>query len=227
MKSIRNAFLSYLKERNIYFFEDFSEGTPRITMSFEEFQNSPSKRIEACVWFYGDSTLEARVYYAEPSPQIVERSGHLPEIFRLLNYLNARVFVRNADGVENEFYKPSYLLQPRFYMTEDNCFDITAIVVMEGDYFWIAPLEIEDFITAGLPSLLEKLAPYIFGVILGNISVDVGIQYIISVTMNVYTHIGFDDAEEELKRLEDFRKAQAEVEQKKEKPMSQKMFKVI
>ena len=49
----------------------------------------------------------------------------------------------------------------------------------------------------------------------------------ISVTMNVYTHIGFDDAEEELKRMEEFRKVQAEVEQKKEKPMSQKMFKVI
>ena len=49
----------------------------------------------------------------------------------------------------------------------------------------------------------------------------------ISVTMNVYTHIGFDDAEKELKRMEEFRKAQAEVEQKKEKPMSQKMFKVI
>lgn len=49
----------------------------------------------------------------------------------------------------------------------------------------------------------------------------------ISVTMNVYTHIGFDDAEEELKRMEEFRKAQAEVEKKNEKPMSQKMFKVI
>ena len=49
----------------------------------------------------------------------------------------------------------------------------------------------------------------------------------IRVTMNVYTHIGFDDAEEELKRMEEFRKAQAEVEQKKEKPMSQKMFKVV
>ena len=49
----------------------------------------------------------------------------------------------------------------------------------------------------------------------------------ISVTMNVYTHIGFDDAEEELKRMEEFRKAKAEVEQKKEKPMSQKMFKVV
>ena len=49
----------------------------------------------------------------------------------------------------------------------------------------------------------------------------------ISVTMNVYTHIGFDDAKEELKRMEEFRKAQAEVEQKKEKSMSQKMFKVV
>ncbi len=50
----------------------------------------------------------------------------------------------------------------------------------------------------------------------------------ISVTMNVYTHIGFDDAEEELKRMEEFRKAQAEIEkQKGEKPVSQKMFKVV
>lgn len=49
----------------------------------------------------------------------------------------------------------------------------------------------------------------------------------ISVTMNVYKHIGFDNAEEELKRMEEFRKDQAEIEQKKEKPMSQKMFKVI
>lgn len=49
----------------------------------------------------------------------------------------------------------------------------------------------------------------------------------ISVTMNVYTHIGFDDAEEELRKLEEFRKAQAELEKQKEKPVSQKMFKAI
>ena len=49
----------------------------------------------------------------------------------------------------------------------------------------------------------------------------------ISVTMNVYTHISFDDAEEELKRMEEFRKAQSEIEKKNEKPMSQKMFKAI
>lgn len=50
----------------------------------------------------------------------------------------------------------------------------------------------------------------------------------ISVTMNVYTHIGFDDAEEELKRMEEFRKAQAEIEKKNDaKAVSQKMFKAI
>ena len=50
----------------------------------------------------------------------------------------------------------------------------------------------------------------------------------ISVTMNVYTHISFDDAEEELKRMEEFRKAQAEIEKKNDaKTVSQKMFKVV
>ncbi|MDE7423559.1 MAG: site-specific integrase [Lachnospiraceae bacterium] len=50
----------------------------------------------------------------------------------------------------------------------------------------------------------------------------------ISVTMNVYTHIGLDDAEKELRRMEEFQKAQAEVEKKNDtKVVSQKMFKVI
>ena len=50
----------------------------------------------------------------------------------------------------------------------------------------------------------------------------------ISVTMNVYTHISFDDAEEELKRMEEFQKAQAEIEKKNNaKAVSQKMFKVV
>ena len=61
----------------------------------------------------------------------------------------------------------------------------------------------------------------------GGIHYKSGDTVTVSVTMNVYTHIGFDDAEEELKRMEEFRKAQAEVEQKKEKPMPQKMFKVV
>lgn len=50
----------------------------------------------------------------------------------------------------------------------------------------------------------------------------------ISVTMNVYTHVNFDDAEEELRRMEELRKAQAEIEKKNPpKPTSQVLFKVI
>ncbi len=49
----------------------------------------------------------------------------------------------------------------------------------------------------------------------------------ISVTMNVYTHVNFDDAEEELQKMEKLRKAQEEIEKGKEKPVSQKMFKII
>lgn len=36
----------------------------------------------------------------------------------------------------------------------------------------------------------------------------------ILVTMNVYTHIGLDDGEEELRRMEEFQKAQTEIEKK-------------
>ncbi len=50
----------------------------------------------------------------------------------------------------------------------------------------------------------------------------------ISITMNVYTHVNFDDAEEELRRMEEFRKAQVEIEKKNPpKPTSQVLFKVI
>ena len=48
----------------------------------------------------------------------------------------------------------------------------------------------------------------------------------ISVTMNVYTHIGFDNAVEELKPMEEFRKAQAEVGRRKRKRCHRKCLKL-
>ena len=49
----------------------------------------------------------------------------------------------------------------------------------------------------------------------------------IGVTMNVYTHLGLEDAEEELRKMEDFRKAQEAIEKKEEKPITQKAFKAV
>ena len=50
----------------------------------------------------------------------------------------------------------------------------------------------------------------------------------IGVTLNTYTHLGLEDAEDELKRLEDLKNARKELERTQgEKPVSQKMFKAI
>ena len=50
----------------------------------------------------------------------------------------------------------------------------------------------------------------------------------ISVTMNVYTHLSFDDSKDEMVRLEELNAAKKEVEKVSgEKPVSQKMFKII
>ena len=50
----------------------------------------------------------------------------------------------------------------------------------------------------------------------------------ISVTMNVYTHLGFDDAKDEMIRLEELEAAEKKVEKVTgEKPITQKMFKAI
>ena len=50
----------------------------------------------------------------------------------------------------------------------------------------------------------------------------------IGVTMNVYTHLGLDDAKDEMIRMEELEQAKKEVQgEKNETPVSQKMFKVI
>ena len=52
----------------------------------------------------------------------------------------------------------------------------------------------------------------------------------IGVTMNTYTHLGLEDAEEELRRVQEAEKARKEQERlagKKEKPTSKQMFRVV
>lgn len=47
-------------------------------------------------------------------------------------------------------------------------------------------------------------------------------------TLNTYTHLGLEDAAEEMKRMEVLEKARIEMNGgEKEKPMKQNMFKVV
>lgn len=162
----------YLTERNIYFKEDVFEGVPRLTMRFEGFVQSPSESIEACLYYHVNAhAIEARVYYANPSPEIVKESAYIRDLYQLLNFTNSQVFPKNMDGADGAVYAPSYLMTPRFALTEDGCNDITAVIVMDEDLFMTAPLEICDYITIALPWLMDKLAFYIFGVLFGKLNV--------------------------------------------------------
>ena len=50
----------------------------------------------------------------------------------------------------------------------------------------------------------------------------------IGVTLNTYTHLGLEDAAEELKRMQELEKVRKEMYgEEKEKPMKQNMFKVV
>lgn len=49
----------------------------------------------------------------------------------------------------------------------------------------------------------------------------------IGVTLNTYTHVGLEDAADELKKMEDVEKVRKEMENGQEKPVNQKMFRAI
>ena len=51
----------------------------------------------------------------------------------------------------------------------------------------------------------------------------------IGVTLNVYTHVGLDDAEKELKKMQELENARKEMglSDKDDKPLKQTMFRVV
>ena len=60
------------------------------------------------------------------------------------------------------------------------------------DFYSVAPLETEDYITACCPELLDKLSTTIFGVLLGQLSIEQAIAYVKKHVLN--------DTEEEHKK---------------------------
>ena len=100
--------------------------------------------------------------------------------------------------------------------------------------WWTRPLDFyNDIYRVQLPDISPHVCRHTYCSLQAKAGMNTKtLQYLIghsdiSVTMNVYTHVCLDDAEEELKYMEEFRKAQEEIEKKNEKPISQKMFKVI
>lgn len=116
---------TYLKLHNLYFETDQMEGIPRITMVFKNCDRCPNYITEGCISFYEDF-MEVRNYYSKLGTEICQKSKYLSELYRLLNYINARLWVSASDGLEGALYQSQYLISPRFYVTEDEMQDITA-----------------------------------------------------------------------------------------------------
>ena len=167
----------YLKAHNIYHETDHENGTPHMNILYANCDLCPDGMLEGCIWFY-ENTMEVRTYFNQNAAGWCRTSSHILELMRLLNFINARVWPSAADGMGNALYTPSCLYTPRIYLTEDAGYDITLTTIIPYDFYELAPLETEDYITACCPGVLNDLSPAIFGVLLGRIDVERGIRYI-------------------------------------------------
>lgn len=164
-------FSSYLKAHNIQFARHTAEdGTPQITMVFKNCDMCPWEITEGCIFFHDDS-MEARVYYSELGAEICRDSEKRPDLYRLMNFLHARVWPMVAYETEDGIYS-SQNFCPRFYVTEDERFDITAAIVISYFHYELDELQTEDFITAALPDLLDRLSIPIFFLLGGKITLE-------------------------------------------------------
>lgn len=79
---------NYLNLHNLYFETDEIEGIPYITMAFKNCDRCPGHITEGSIYFY-EECMEVRVYYSEIGTQMCNKSKNLPNLYRLMNYLNA------------------------------------------------------------------------------------------------------------------------------------------
>lgn len=167
----------YLKSHNIYFEECKEEDTPHITMAFKNCDRCPGHITEGCIYFY-DDCMEARVYYSEVGTRICKESKNLSDLYRLMNFLNAKIWTRVQDGMNGALYRSEHLITPRFCITEDGKLDITTIMAISYLHFELDPLQIEDYMTAALPALLDSLSGPIFALLLGHITKEQAINIV-------------------------------------------------
>lgn len=173
-KAAFNYLTDYLENNYIHYVTSIDNGALLVTMVFHV-EHTPSKIIEACVWFYEDFA-EARVYYSAFEAEIVRESKYADELFRLLNYINATVFL--ACGQPGGLYEPHILYTPRLYLTEDDGGDISMTTIINYDFWALAPLETHDYISRFCPELLDKLSVAIFGLLWGHADIEFAIYCI-------------------------------------------------
>lgn len=162
---LRSCGIQYTKDA------DFTCEAPRLTMLYPGNPSCPDGILEGSLWLHRHS-MEARVYFDENASRWCRNSPHIPQLLRLFNFFHARVWPSCGEGARGTLYTP------RLYLSEDSGYDIVLTTAIAYDFFAVAPLEAEEYISIFSPALLNELSPAIFGVLLGRMDVDQGIQYI-------------------------------------------------
>ena len=163
--------MHYLEQKSIENIFDMDNGTPRITMAFES-DNGPGGVIESCIWFY-KNYAEVRTYYSDIGSRICSSSNYCDELFRLLNFINSRVFLTQTD-MSSGIYEARNIYMPRIYVTEDGN-NITATTMINYE-LWDRVYQTSAYITGYCPDLMNMIAPFIFRVLNGQMTVDEAIE---------------------------------------------------
>lgn len=170
----RRQVTAYLKERNVKYLEHLN----CIVVVFDGYTTCPDSALECSIYFH-DSYMESRVYFTENSSTwIKKRSDDLADMYRLMNFINARVWPFSHDGIGGKLYAPQHLNTSRIYITEDGKYDLTATTVIDYDIFELAPLEVEDYCTVAIPELMSELSLPIFFLLLEKINLERAIYLI-------------------------------------------------
>lgn len=170
----KRKIIAYFQERNIQYFEHVHAGGSCIVVLLTGYSQCPDSALEVSFEFF-DSDMECNIYYTEnASSWIKERADDLSDLYRLMNFINARVWPATPDG----YGVPHYLYTSRIYITEDGAYDITAATEIDYEHYELAPLETEDYCTAAIPELMAKLSTPIFFVLLKEMTVRDAIAYI-------------------------------------------------
>lgn len=176
---VRKRIIEYLKKYNIPYqllndsdkpLIDINNLTLYIPFHVEE---APDQLAECSIWFYRD-TLEVRGYYSKNAASWLSTyKDHLPDVMRVINFINARVFLGNL------------LYTPRLYLTAEPQTEFAISTIIPYRFFQSSEFETLEYISCYYPEFLGKISFPLFLTLLGDITSDMAIYHIQSEILNV------------------------------------------
>ena len=161
-KKEKTIITKYIKEHLIPYIESVSYGIHEFGIVYKNMNHCPDNILESNLKFY-ENHIECRVFYSETiNKWFREEEIYYSELYRILNFISAKVFPMAVDFSGGELYQPRQMYTPRIHLTEDGCYDITLLVNIPYDFFEVAQLETLDYMTACYPYIMDKLSYPIF-----------------------------------------------------------------